>query len=296
MARFGKFCVVVCAILAFAPLCLAIAERREGRMQAAALSEFPISADPVQGAAVPSSSETVIASPSLRSQEKRDDDFGDDSGIMHFSDDSGNRDLAASSARSAGSSSGENPFRGPTPHRWDPEVYNQLAIRRVAHDIPSLLKKVGSVLPQYDRHALLDPVGLPLRHNSDDDDMSLLQVEEEERQRFSELSDQQRDAELIAKRHNLSNLKSTIALELQATTHLQERLKAHQKSFGLKSNVPKGRDKELDRLLKSTDELAELNPDLKEWADDATFNQNRKEIDGLLNYSEGLLSNLKSRY
>jgi len=292
MRGLRTICAAVALTLAFVQICSAIDETR--RIAAAALSEMPISTNPVQGGVVPSSIETVIAAPTAVRQ-KGDDEFGDDTGTMRFTDDEAGRDLSASASRAA-PSSGENPFMGPRPHKWDPEVFNQDAIRRVSHDIPTLLKMVDTVLPKYERQALLDP-GVPLRLNhADDDDTSLLEVEEQDRERFKTLSDEQRDAELILKRHNLHQLRDTIALELKATTHLQERLKVHHKSSALASNVPAGRDKELDRLLKSTDELAELNPELKDWADEATFTQKRKEIDGLLFNTEAMLSNLKTRY
>jgi len=273
---------------------------------------------PIQdGAAVPTSSTTVIAQQS--DFESNSDSVLDRVGTITFGDGlQSNNDNVRQSIRAAPLTANDDENQAPRLHRstvasdseqikWgDPEAFNQRAIHRVAADIPDLLKKVEKAIPMYTRRVLTDYYDVanaiyshepPSR--AGDDSVSFLEVgalEAEEIARFQSLDLQDRLQMLEQKKYDLERLRDSIQYELAETSRLQSRIAASARDPDLpilhRSSPPPA---SASSELQVSEQLTSANPQLKEWADDARFTQSKREINSLLDKSSQFLEAFKRR-
>jgi hypothetical protein len=268
------------------------------------------------GAAVPTSSTTVIAQQS--DFEPNSDSVLDRVGTITFGDDDlqSNNDNVRQSIRAAPLTANDDENQAPRLRRstvtsdseqikWgDPEAFNQRAIHRVAADIPDLLKKVDQAIPMYTRRVLTDYYDVAnaiYSHerpsHAEDESVSFLEVsatEAEEIARFQSMDLQDRLQMLARKRYDLERLRDSIQSELAETSRLQSRIAASARDPDVpilhRSSPPSAASE-----LQVSEQLTSVNPQLKEWADDARFTQSKREINSLLDKSSEFLESFKRR-
>jgi len=170
---------------------------------------------------------------------------------------------------------------------------NREAINRVSADLPELLKQVDDNLNKFRHNAITDyHTDLPSNKNSEDESEesgdSFLEVGMQSLRAMPEVA----RLRLLKHKHaSLKQLRDTIQLELDATSKITERVMGRR----VKQSVPKGPDQELEATLRATSAMVENNPELKDWADDAKWRQNRGEINQLLAQSDSFLTHLSQR-
>jgi len=276
-------------LLFFAGLCVGVDiqhKTSEGRKNFEVYSDGAIR----DGDQVPTSSTTLIARADDFNQNTASDGDESDSHSITFSEDNREDNTAREPA-------GDTAMQHS--NQWNEEDFTKMAIHRVAHDIPSLLKQVDQAIPKFTQRVLTDYYDLPIKSHpasSEEEDTAFLQIQEsrqhddEEQRRFRSMSFEERARELERKKYDLSQLKDTIQLELDATTQIQQRLKTTDMESAISPPMT-----DMEDALQENEELTSNNPELKDWADEARYHQNRAEVNQLLDQSSKFLDDFKTR-
>jgi len=179
------------------------------------------------------------------------------------------------------------------------EDLNRMAVERIAHDVPDLIHDVDRSLNKFVRHAYNDwndedqqqlpSNSAPLVLSDDDredsqDDAAFIELTE--RQQFARLTLSQRLAALHQKKDALAKLRDTVALELQASTAVSDRVKAHVHAPPEPIKHPSD-----DPTL----QLYAAVPEVKDWAAQLRFRQRKYEVHSLLDQSATFMEQLQQR-
>jgi len=192
----------------------------------------------------------------------------------------------------------KRPPRSRTRRALSEDDLNHVALDRATQDIPSLLHDVDLSLNKFVRHAYSDwsddddqqlPANSPLvltDDNREDSQDDAAFIELTEQQQFVRLRPSERLAALHRKKDALAKLRDTVALELQASTTVAERVKAHVHA------APEPIEHSSDD---PTLQLYAAVPEIKDWAAQVRFRQRKREVHSLLDQSAAFMGQLQQR-